>query len=595
MSSGGGDAAWTWAVVAGFAFVVLGGTWAGLELAGSVAGGGRPGLGLVDATVAGVALVRGDELAGKLTPGQVAVLPHRHVALAYVLASTVLVAAVVNACVAEVLDTVRPGGRRARAASRSSRWARRRDVGILRPTGRRRQGEGVVETSRLALGVLKGGAGRVLVFAEENSSTMVVGPARSGKTTGLAIPAILEWPGPVVAMSVKGDLREHTIGARSERGPVWTYDPTVPGSTPWTPLQPVRAQEAPRAQLEAANRVARRLVGNTGPSSRGDESMWRNGARGALVPLLLAASRREDGTMGDVLRWMDGLSGGSGGDDAHEAKAEARYEAESLAAELALEPELEQSALALATLVGRDVRIRDSILFTLSSCLEPYRDPAVTEAAAGEAFDPTAVLNGGTIYACAPMENQEALAGVFSLLIGEVITAAYRHAADLGGKLDQPLLVVIDEAANTAPIENLAQVAATCAGQGIQLVTIWQDTAQIASRYGADAKRTIQNNHGAKVLLSGISDVETLRDFSTLGGEETLISQSASRERGGGRWTTSASEIQRPLATPAELREIPRGEGIVYYRHLRPIRVRLRPWFDDHELRRRAERVTTPT
>ena len=64
---------------------------------------------------------------------------------------------------------------------------------------------------RLTLGLVDGR----LVAAEPRQSVIVVGPVQTGKTTGFAVPAILEWQGPVVATSVKTDLLRETIAARS--------------------------------------------------------------------------------------------------------------------------------------------------------------------------------------------------------------------------------------------------------------------------------------------------------------------------------------------------------------------------------------------
>ena len=64
-----------------------------------------------------------------------------------------------------------------------------------------------------------GRVGRTLVATEARHSVLVLGPTQSGKTTGLAIPALLEWDGPVVATSVKGDLVAHTRGFRAGSGP----------------------------------------------------------------------------------------------------------------------------------------------------------------------------------------------------------------------------------------------------------------------------------------------------------------------------------------------------------------------------------------
>ncbi|MDF1597503.1 MAG: type IV secretory system conjugative DNA transfer family protein, partial [Acidimicrobiia bacterium] len=80
----------------------------------------------------------------------------------------------------------------------SARWAKPRD---LKPLLIRRPQPG-----RLTLGTVN----RRLIATEAQHSVAVIGPAGTGKTTGFAIPALLEWDGPVIATSVKGDLLEHT-------------------------------------------------------------------------------------------------------------------------------------------------------------------------------------------------------------------------------------------------------------------------------------------------------------------------------------------------------------------------------------------------
>ena len=89
--------------------------------------------------------------------------------------------------------------------------------------------------------------------------------------------------------------------------------------------------------------------------------------------------------------------------------------------------------------------------------------------------------------------------------------------------------MVLDEAANIAPLAELDGLAATCAGHGVQLVTVWQDLAQVAARYGERAA-TVVNNHRAKVFLSGIADPRTLDHASHLVGDEELLVPSVTRD-----------------------------------------------------------------
>ena len=110
---------------------------------------------------------------------------------------------------------------------RSARWATRSDLAELRV---RRP-----EPGRITLGHHR----RALIAAEERVSVMVVGPTQSGKTTGLVVPAMREWHGPVLATSIKADVLLHTLAARSELGEARVFDPTEATSLAhavWSPL-----------------------------------------------------------------------------------------------------------------------------------------------------------------------------------------------------------------------------------------------------------------------------------------------------------------------------------------------------------------------
>ena len=123
--------------------------------------------------------------------------------------------------------------RRRSPRRRGVRWARRRDLRPLLVV------PDVVPRGRLLLGVLPGVARFSGLAAETAQSLVVVGPTQSGKTTSLAVPAILGWRGPVLAASVKSDLLRHTLGTRARQGQVWCIDPTgctgARAST-WSPL-----------------------------------------------------------------------------------------------------------------------------------------------------------------------------------------------------------------------------------------------------------------------------------------------------------------------------------------------------------------------
>jgi type IV secretory pathway TraG/TraD family ATPase VirD4 len=88
------------------------------------------------------------------------------------------------------------------------------------------------------------------------------------------------------------------------------------------------------------------------------------------------------------------------------------------------------------------------------------------------------------------------------------------------------------------------------------------------------------------MLLPGVADLETLRYFAGLVGEEEAHDRT--RTTGAGGTTRSVSPRRRPLLAPEALRQIPEGRALLLYGRLPPVQLRLRRWFEDRRLRRLA-------
>jgi type IV secretion system protein VirD4 len=144
------------------------------------------------------------------------------------------------------------------------------------------------------------------------------------------------------------------------------------------------------------------------------------------------------------------------------------------------------------------------------------------------------------------------------------------------------LFVCLDEAGNCAAIKKLPQLATTGRGQGIQLLTIWHDEAQLQHRYGHRAA-TVLNGHRAKLLLSGQADPASLELASKLVGDEAVL-QTSETTGGDGRASTTESVAYRRLLPPEALRQLKPRRALLVYGHLPPVRIRLRPWFRSRRL-----------
>jgi len=273
--------------------------------------------------------------------------------------------------------------------------------------------------------------------------------------------------------------------------------------------------------------------------------------------------------MADVVRWVD------------------TQEQDEVSAAL-VAADVEEAYFAAEATWKRDERQRSSIYTTTETVLAAYADPGVLAASLCADLTPDSLLDGGahTAYLCAPAHEQQRLAPLFATLIQELVAAVYDRATRTGRPLDPPLLIVLDEAANIAPLRDLDTLAATAAGQGIQLVSVFQDLAQIRDRWGTRAA-TIVNNHRAKIIGAGVSDPDTLDYVARVLGDEEVrqVSSTAGRE---GQGSTTQSATYRALAPANVVRENRPGTGLLVYGHLPPAQLELRPWFADRDLRRLA-------
>lgn len=459
------------------------------------------------------------------------------------------------------------------ARTADARWAKLRELRPLLVRGTAPQGR-LVLGSPVGKTVLATCRVTLRLAAEAGQSVAVVGPTQSGKTVGFAVPAILGWEGPVVAASVKTDLVRDTLAWRRRCGRVWCFDPGrttgLPASA-WSPLHAARTWAGARRVAADLTEVAR------SPATTGDGDFWFSTAAKLLAPLLFAAANGGR-SMADVVRWVD--------------TQEVGEVAEALGA-IGV-PEAVQAAQASWQ---RDERQRSSVYTTAETVLEPFAEMAAREpgwtgpgtfSGLDDVIDTEALLTGAhTLYLSAPAHDQRRLRHLFVALVKQVVDGAFARADRQGSPLRPPLLLVLDEAANIAPLAELDGLAATCAGHGVQLVTIWQDLAQISARYGPRAA-TVINNHRAKVFLSGTADYGTLEHASRLLGEEERLVPSVTRDASGASSVTSA-RVPRPLLPPDGVRRLVPGSGVLVYGALPPARLFLRPWWQDPALAARQE------
>ncbi len=445
------------------------------------------------------------------------------------------------------------------------RWARSGDLRTLR--GRQRAG-------RLALG-RHGGR---LLYAEQRHALVAFGPPQSGKSAGLAVPALLEWDGPAIASSIKTDLLAATEGRRRVLGRVFVFDPfgLAVGAQRhgWSPLS--RA-----ATWDGALESAWRLAAAGELDQRGVEGgdFWAIAAEQLLAPLLYTAAASGLG-MDAVVRWVYGQGGRELDEAIAQLTGSARDQDELDGAHMAYD--------ALRAFEAQADRTRTSIEATAQGLLRAYRFRRVLRSAARTEIGADELLDGRcTLYLIGDAKASKLLRPIFLALLSEIVDRAYERATLNGGRLPLPLLLCLDEAGNVAPLPNLAEIASTAPSHNIQLVSIFHDLAQARSRYGRQAE-TVVNSHRARMLLPGVADLDTLRYFAGLAGEEETPELSRTTGVGAGGGTRTTSVRRRPLIAAEALRQLPERHALLLYGRLAPAQIRLRMWFADRRLRRLA-------
>lgn len=410
---------------------------------------------------------------------------------------------------------------------------------------------------------------RRILAGHDCVSAVVFGPNGSGKTTSLIVPNVLDWDGPVVMTTAKPQDLEPVCSARRDAGPVWVI---APGGAPghrthgW---DPVSAATTP----ENADRVAEWLVDASGMTQDPRAKPWNAQARKYLKGLLLAAYFDGKG----IGRWCEWLYSGERARDQIEDLLRSRgYQA---------------TAIEYASTFEIHEEGKGSVLFTAMGLADTYSRPGVADAADAATFRVDDLFeHHGTLVIVTPSGEGERFAPYFTALVSAVVHAAETRAAAAGGPITPRVLLALDEAGNVFRYPRLPHLLTTSRGNGIQLLLVYHDLAQVEHLYGGrEVARTVLSNAKMRLLLPGVGDLETLRYWSDLLGRTRTTTRGETYDSG--RRTRSRNENVDDLAPLHVLQQLPAGQAVLVYENLPPSRIRLMPWFKNR--RYRHLRVTT--
>ena len=236
----------------------------------------------------------------------------------------------------------------------------------------------------------------------------------------------------------------------------------------------------------------------------------------------------------------------------------------------------------LAAQAAADPKQRDSVWGGVRRAVDCLADPRVLDACCpsdGDAFDPAGFLAaGGTLYLLGSTRAQLSVAPLITALVEDLVDAAHtRAAASAGGVLDPPLTLLLDEAANIAPIPSLPNLLADGGGSGITTVCVLQSLAQARARWGQAAADAMWDAATTKVVLGGLAQADDLARISRLAGE--VDQPTATRSSGPGGPSRSVAMRQVPALPVEKIRTLPESRAIVLARRTPPVEAELTPWW----------------
>ena len=288
---------------------------------------------------------------------------------------------------------------------------------------------------------------------------------RSGKTTALAIPHVLHAPGPVVATANKADLWASTgeLRAADTGQRVWAFDPQRiargPRSWWWDPIGDL-------GNVEDAERLASHFVLTVEDDRAKD--IWGPAAQELLAALLMAA-KVSGADLTAVYQWLN-------------------QESVPTPADL-LRPRYPALAASLRGAMDAPAETRGSVYFTARTAAKCLRNPEITRwvtppASGLDRFDPDAFVRSRQTLYLLSKDGGGSAAPLVAALTDRVLRAAVSAAEADGGRLDPPLVAVLDEAANICRIGDLPVLYSHLGSRGVIPVTILQSFAQGVGVWG---------------------------------------------------------------------------------------------------------------
>lgn len=424
------------------------------------------------------------------------------------------------------------------------------------------------------------------VWASLEDSVLAIFGPRSNKTSAVIVPQILAAPGHVVTTSMRPDSYLLTHRARAQLGPVFVLDVArVAFAKPTWWFDPLSGVDS----LTSARVVARALMRELGredqQSGQGNGMYFYTSARDLISQLVLAAAVAER-SLRDVVRWISSTS-----DEPINLLA---------AADPARFPDAATASQLLEdTYGGLADETAASIVGTARTALSSFQSEEIVRwvtpphtwvGGAGDDVEkldlwrliaPPGPEGPITLYLLSK-ESDPSGRPVMTLLAEQLLTAAQQGAAARGGRLDPPVTLALDEAANTLKLD-LPALYSYAGGSGLLVTAVLQSRDQGRAAWGKEGFEALYSAANHVLIGAGVRDPEFAKHVSELVGPYLTHRHSANYARGGG--STGMNETWEQVLRTDEVAGLDKRHALLLTQGSRPVLLELHPWYreDDAE------------
>jgi type IV secretory pathway TraG/TraD family ATPase VirD4 len=291
------------------------------------------------------------------------------------------------------------------------------------------------------------------------------------------------------------------------------------------------------------------------------KDLWGPAAQELLCALVLAAAGASGRSLRDVGRWLDDT-------------------ASPVPAGLLDAAGFRALASSLRGAQNGAPETRDGIYQTARTAATCLHDEDIMRwvtppAAPLPAFDPDAfAVSRDVLYLLT--EARSPASPLIAALTDTVMRAGRRRAEMAGGRLDPPMVLLLDEAANICRIADLPDLYSHLGSRGMVPVTILQSYQQGVTVWGEPGMAALWGAATKKIIGAGIDDPRLARDLALLTGQHDVPVRSVSY--GDGRASEQISLHRREILEAADIRALPFGTALLLATGARAALIQQQPW-----------------